>query len=126
MDNNVQFDFLKSMEIENINKEILALRPSVHANWGKGEMHKRLKHLYKNCCDDPRMQFHQRLPMKVDNLNAFLKKLRCQQNAGEPKDGNFVECLFEMWKLRTRISKARAEAGSIQFGLNFWFCVGKK
>ena len=35
MEEGVQFDFLKSLEIENINKEILALHPSMHTFWGR-------------------------------------------------------------------------------------------
>ena len=48
--------------------------------------------------------------MKIDDVNLQHDyKVMAEQKDRSPAEGGFVECLFELWKVRSRIVKARSE-----------------
>ena len=59
---------------------------------------------------DPTGPFYTKQSMKVDdvNLQNYYKVTTEQQERG-PAEGGFVECVFELWKVRFRIVRARSE-----------------
>ena len=67
--NNPQFNFYKSLGIDNINAEILSLLPSVYAFWTKNAVENLLRKVLDSWLHDPTGQFYTKEPMKVDDVN---------------------------------------------------------
>ena len=57
MKNNPEFNFYKSLDIANINAEVLVLQPSVHAFWTKNVVKTSLKKVLDRWLHDANGQF---------------------------------------------------------------------
>ena len=106
MTNNKEFNFYKSLDIDNINIEILAFHTSVHAFWTKQSVRSTFQKVLDTWCPDQTGQFYTKQPMKVNDVNLkSYYKVMVEQNYMGLAEGGFVECLFELWKIRSRIIK---------------------
>ena len=101
----VQFNFLKNLEISNINMEVDQLHPCTHEFWEEDHIRKSL------------LEF---LVGWSRNLKAYVKKstqaqddathaLKSDERDEDEIELGFVDGLFELYKLRCDIEKARAE-----------------
>ena len=98
------FNFLKSLDIASINREMEMLHPGTHEFWDNEEI---------------RTKFMDYLAVWSKNPAAYFKKgFYCQDTttkADKSMDDEdnvevgFVDGLFEMYKLREEIQKARSE-----------------
>ena len=81
--NNQEFNFYKSLDIDNIHREILAPHPSTHAFWTKSVVRTSLRIVLDSWLSDPKCQFYKKQPMKVDNVNLQdYDKLMAESQAG--------------------------------------------
>ena len=96
------FNFLKSLDIVAINNEIELLHPTTHDFWED---------------EESRAKFLEFLAAWSKNTAAYFKKTFAAQddtesiklqNEEEEIEVGFVDGLFEMYKLQTDITKARA------------------
>ena len=97
------FNFLKSLDIAAINNEIELLHPSAHEFWE---------------VEETRAEFLEFLAIWSKNPAGYFKKTFTVQNEPKPImqandeeeiEVGFVDGLFEMYKLRCGIEKAKAE-----------------
>ena len=106
----VEFNFYKSLDNDNINAEILALHADVHAFWTRQPVKNTLRKVIDSWCHDPTCQFYTKQPMKVDDVNLqYYYRMMAKQKDKGLAEGGFVECIFELWRVRSRIVKARSE-----------------
>ena len=97
------FNFLKSLDIAAINNEIELLHPSAHEFWE---------------VEETRAEFLEFLATWSKNTSAYFKRTFTEQNEPKPImqanyeeeiEVGFVDGLFEMYKLRCDIEKAKTE-----------------
>ena len=95
--NNVEFNFYKSLDIDNIKDEMLALHPAVHAFWTRQYVKNTLRKVIDSWCHDPTCQFYTKQPMKVNDVNLqYYYRMMAEQKDKNTAEGGFVECLFEL------------------------------
>ena len=86
------------------------MHPSVHAFWTKNIEKASLRKVLDRWFTDPTGQFYTKQPMKVDDVNLqFYCKMMTEKKESGPAEGGFVDCIFEFWKVRTKIVRARRE-----------------
>ena len=112
--NKVTFNFLKSLEIQHINNETLLVHPSTHEFWEDEEIRMNLMKflvgwsknsiVYEKSSQKKRYQ---------DEATEALKSDKSSEN--EQVEVGFVDGLFEIYKLRSEIAKARAELISLLY-----------
>ena len=94
------------MEITNINKETSLLHPSAHEFWEEEEIRKSLLDFLVSWSRNP-LAYAKKTQTPQDEATAALK--RDKNDEGALIEMEFVDGLFEMFKLRKDIAKARTE-----------------
>ena len=102
-DRKEQFNFLKSLDIANINAEVENLHPSTHEFWENSTIKKEFIDFLKAFSRNKQAYTKQTL-REVD-----IYAEECFRGENELIEVGFVDGLFEMYKLREAIAKAKAE-----------------
>ena len=104
----VCFNFLKSLEIANINNETLLLHPSAHEFWEEEEIRTKLMEFLVGWSKNPIV--YAKVNQKAQYQDEATSALKSnKQNEVEQIEVGFLDGLFEMYKLRNEIAMARAE-----------------
>ena len=105
--NGVSFNFLKNLDIININNETEQLHPSTHEFWEEDEIRKSPMDYLVCWSRNPLAYAKEKLRSAQDEATNALKSDRNEEN--ERMELGFVIGLFEMYKVRCDIAKARTE-----------------
>ena len=105
-DKKEQFNFLKSLDIVNINAEVENLHPSTHKFWENATIKKEFMHFLKDFSKNKKAYTKQTL-LEVDVVTEEVFRWE-----NEDIEVGFVNGLFELYKLRKLISTTK---GEIQF-----------
>ena len=103
--NKVQFNFLKNLQIKNINMEVEQLHPSTHEFWEEEHIRKSLMDYLVSWSRNP-AAYAKKILNAQDEASNALKRDDKKDNAIEL---GFVDGLFKLYKLRCDIEKARWE-----------------
>ena len=103
--NGVQFNFLKNLEINNINNEVGQLHPSTHEFWEADHIRKSLLDFLGSWSRNPK-EYVKKIINPQDEATHALKSDDREEKEIEL---GFVDGLFELYKLSCDIEKARSE-----------------
>ena len=104
----VCFNFLKSLEISNINKETMLLHPCVHEFWEEDEIRNSVLQYLVGWSKNSAVYAKESQKRKYQDEATLALKSDKSDEKDEIEVG-FVDGLFEMYKLRLEIAKARAD-----------------
>ena len=77
--------------------------------WTKQSVRSTLQKVLDSWCHDQMGQFYTKQLMTVDDVNMQnCYTVMAEQKHMGPAEGGFLECLFELWKIRSRIVKAKS------------------
>ena len=103
--NKVQFNFLKNLDIKNINMEVEQLHPSTHEFWEEEHIRKSLLDYLVGWSRYPKAYVKKLLYAQDEATHA----LKSDDKEEDEIELGFVDGLFELYKLRGDIEKARQE-----------------
>ena len=98
-----QFNFLKSLDIANINAEVENVHPSTHEFWEREDIKKELMSYLKEFSRNDKAYNKQTNKEVEVSTKAYLR------GDFEDIEVGFVDGLFEMYKLRELIAKTKAD-----------------
>ena len=101
----VQFNFLKNLEISNINMEVDQLHPCTHEFWEEDQIRKSLLEFLVGWSRNLKAYVKKNVQAQDDATHA----LKSDERDEDEIELGFVDGLFELYKLRCDIEKARAE-----------------
>ena len=101
----VQFNFLKSLEINNINMEVEQLHPCTHEFWEEDNVRKSLLDFLVGWSRNPKAYVKKTLYAQDDATYS----LKSDEKEESEMELGFVDGLFELYKLRCDIETAKAE-----------------
>ena len=106
--NKVTFNFLKSLEIQNINNETMLVHPSTHEFWEDEEIRMNLLTFLVGWSKNSIV--YEKRSQKKRYQDVATEALKSDKSADKEQiEVGFVDGLFEMYKLRIEIANARAE-----------------
>ena len=103
--NKVQFNFLKNLDIKNINMEVEQLHPSTHEFWEEEHIRKSLLDYLVGWSKNPKAYVKKLLYAQDEAMHA----LKSDDKEEDEIELGFVDGLFELYKVRGDIEKARQE-----------------